>query len=368
MAERPDFRAPKGTQDVLPPESARWEALLATFAQVAGRYGYGLIQSPMFEDIGVFQRIGEGTDVVAKEMYDFEDKGGRRVALRPGGHRAGGAGLRRAPPRRAVEGLVRHAGVPLRAAAGRPLPPAPPGGRRVHRLGRPRRRRRGDRPRARLPVRARACGSGAWSSTSWARPPTGRPTPRVLQDVAARPGRRPRRPTTPPRSSRTRCGCSTRSAPRRGPCSPTRRAWSTTSTRRRWPTASGCRRGCELLGIDVRGRRDARPRPRLLHAHALRVPELGARATPSRRSSAAAATTASSSSSAARPRPASASAAASSGCCSRCDAEGVFAGAASRGSTASSSTSPAARSPRRCASVLRDGRRGRPTAPSTAGA
>ena len=39
----------------------------------------------MFEDIGVFQRIGEGTDVVAKEMYDFEDKGGRRVALRPEG-------------------------------------------------------------------------------------------------------------------------------------------------------------------------------------------------------------------------------------------------------------------------------------------
>jgi histidyl-tRNA synthetase len=80
MAERPDFRAPKGTHDVLPPESARWEALLAVFARIAGRHGYGLIQSPMFEDVGVFQRIGEGTDVVAKEMYDFEDKGGRRMA------------------------------------------------------------------------------------------------------------------------------------------------------------------------------------------------------------------------------------------------------------------------------------------------
>jgi histidyl-tRNA synthetase len=85
MAERPDFRAPKGTQDVLPPESARWEALLATFADVAHRFGYGLVQSPMFEDIGVFERIGAGTDVVAKEMYDFEDKGGRHVALRPEG-------------------------------------------------------------------------------------------------------------------------------------------------------------------------------------------------------------------------------------------------------------------------------------------
>ena len=85
MADRPDFRAPKGTQDVLPPESARWEALVALFATMAGRFGYGLIQSPMFEDIGVFQRIGEGTDVVAKEMYDFQDKGGRHVALRPEG-------------------------------------------------------------------------------------------------------------------------------------------------------------------------------------------------------------------------------------------------------------------------------------------
>ncbi len=85
MADRPDFRAPKGTQDVLPPESARWEAFIAAFAAVARRSGYGLIQSPMFEDIGVFQRIGEGTDVVAKEMYDFRDKGDRHIALRPEG-------------------------------------------------------------------------------------------------------------------------------------------------------------------------------------------------------------------------------------------------------------------------------------------
>ena len=85
MPERPDFRAPKGTQDVLPPESARWEALVGTFAELAQRHGYGLVQSPMFEDIGVFQRIGEGTDVVAKEMYDFRDKGDRHVALRPEG-------------------------------------------------------------------------------------------------------------------------------------------------------------------------------------------------------------------------------------------------------------------------------------------
>ena len=80
-----EFRAPVGTRDVLPPESGRWERLVALFAGVVGRAGYGLVLSPMFEDVGVFERVGEGTDVVRKEMYDFEDKGGRRVALRPEG-------------------------------------------------------------------------------------------------------------------------------------------------------------------------------------------------------------------------------------------------------------------------------------------
>jgi histidyl-tRNA synthetase len=78
-------KAPTGTRDVLPPESARWEALVARFAQLAGRAGYGLIQGPMFEDVEIFKRVGESTDVVRKEMYDFDDKGGRRIALRPEG-------------------------------------------------------------------------------------------------------------------------------------------------------------------------------------------------------------------------------------------------------------------------------------------
>jgi histidyl-tRNA synthetase len=80
-----EFRAPAGTRDVLPPESARWERLAALFAARVERAGYGLVLSPMFEDVGVFERVGEGTDVVRKEMYDFEDKGGRRIALRPEG-------------------------------------------------------------------------------------------------------------------------------------------------------------------------------------------------------------------------------------------------------------------------------------------
>ncbi len=85
MSTAPPFRAPSGTHDVLPPESARWRAVVGCFATLAGRCGYGLVVSPLFEDIGVFQRVGEGTDVVRKEMYTFEDRGGRVLALRPEG-------------------------------------------------------------------------------------------------------------------------------------------------------------------------------------------------------------------------------------------------------------------------------------------
>src|ERR671919_662906 len=77
------FRAPIGTQDGLPPETARWQALVATFAGVAERFGHALVHGPLFEDICVFQRLGAGTDVVRKEMYDLRDKGDRHLALRP---------------------------------------------------------------------------------------------------------------------------------------------------------------------------------------------------------------------------------------------------------------------------------------------
>ena len=82
---REEFRAPKGTRDVLPPESARWERLVGLFAARVERAGFGLVLSPLFEDVGVFTRVGEGTDVVRKEMYDFCDKDGRPLALRPEG-------------------------------------------------------------------------------------------------------------------------------------------------------------------------------------------------------------------------------------------------------------------------------------------
>jgi len=81
----PEFRAPIGTFDVLPPESARYQGLAALFADHVQRAGYHLLLSPMFEEAGVFTRVGESTDIVRKEMYAFEDKGGRTIALRPEG-------------------------------------------------------------------------------------------------------------------------------------------------------------------------------------------------------------------------------------------------------------------------------------------
>ncbi len=79
-------RAPTGTHDVLWPASWRWEVLLATFAAHVQRAGYGLVQNPMFEYAAVFRRgIGEGSDVVGKEMYEFPDRDGQVLALRPEG-------------------------------------------------------------------------------------------------------------------------------------------------------------------------------------------------------------------------------------------------------------------------------------------
>ncbi|MGA8725940.1 MAG: histidine--tRNA ligase [Acidimicrobiales bacterium] len=87
MADKPSAsRAPRGTHDVLWPESTRWESLLSLFAVQVERAGYGLTVTPTFEDVQVFRRgIGEGSEVVGKEMYEFEDREGRALALRPEG-------------------------------------------------------------------------------------------------------------------------------------------------------------------------------------------------------------------------------------------------------------------------------------------
>ena len=82
-AGQKSFRTPIGTHDLAPPESGRWVALVGAFVAAADRAGFGYLQTPIFEDIGVFARIGEGTDVVGKEMYEFFDRSDRHLALRP---------------------------------------------------------------------------------------------------------------------------------------------------------------------------------------------------------------------------------------------------------------------------------------------
>jgi histidyl-tRNA synthetase len=76
--------APRGTFDILPPESSQWQALERIIDEVCTRFGYREIRTPMFESTEVFVKpIGEGTDIVDKEMYTFLDRGNRSITLRP---------------------------------------------------------------------------------------------------------------------------------------------------------------------------------------------------------------------------------------------------------------------------------------------
>ena len=80
------FRAPRGTTDLLPEEQKYWRYIESKAMGLAGKYGYGRIDTPVFEDSNLFIRsVGEGTDIVEKEMYTFEDRGGDNVTLRPEG-------------------------------------------------------------------------------------------------------------------------------------------------------------------------------------------------------------------------------------------------------------------------------------------
>lgn len=80
----PRFSRPKGTQDILPEDQPYWAHLQAVVAQVAQSYGFERIDVPVFESTELFSRgVGEGTDIVEKEMYSFKDKGDRDVTLRP---------------------------------------------------------------------------------------------------------------------------------------------------------------------------------------------------------------------------------------------------------------------------------------------
>ncbi len=76
----------KGMNDILPPDSAAWERVEQAAREIFGRFGYGEIRTPIVEDTALFVRgVGEGTDIVGKEMYTFEDKSARSLSLRPEG-------------------------------------------------------------------------------------------------------------------------------------------------------------------------------------------------------------------------------------------------------------------------------------------
>lgn len=80
------YQRPRGTADILPGASANWERVENAARQIFQRYGYQNIRTPMFENYEVFSRSsGDTSDIVTKEMYDFDDKGGRHIALRPEG-------------------------------------------------------------------------------------------------------------------------------------------------------------------------------------------------------------------------------------------------------------------------------------------
>ena len=79
------FQAPKGVSEYIPPRSSAFSWVRATLEKTISAAGYDLLELPIFEDTDLFNRIGASTDVVSKEMYTFEDRGGRSITLRPEG-------------------------------------------------------------------------------------------------------------------------------------------------------------------------------------------------------------------------------------------------------------------------------------------
>ena len=82
----PRFQVPRGTFDILPQEWGQRARVYAAAAEIFDRAGYGRIETPAFEDTDLFARgVGQSTDIVQKEMFSFEDQGGRNLTLRPEG-------------------------------------------------------------------------------------------------------------------------------------------------------------------------------------------------------------------------------------------------------------------------------------------
>ena len=86
------IQAPRGTHDVLPSEQPLWQTVTREMERLCALYGYRRIQTPAFEDTELFRRTsGAGSDIVQKEMYTFEDEGGRSLTLRRRGPRPSAA-------------------------------------------------------------------------------------------------------------------------------------------------------------------------------------------------------------------------------------------------------------------------------------
>src|SRR5690554_3591909 len=80
------YAAPRGTADILPEQSPRWQYVEGKFRDICRLYGYDEFRTPTFEETELFARsVGEHTDIVGKEMYTFVDRGGRSMTLRAEG-------------------------------------------------------------------------------------------------------------------------------------------------------------------------------------------------------------------------------------------------------------------------------------------
>ena len=86
MSRAPKIERPRGTRDVVPSEQPLWRHVVGEAERLCRLYGYRPISTPVFEETALFERTsGQGSDVVQKEMYTFEDRGGRSLTLRPEG-------------------------------------------------------------------------------------------------------------------------------------------------------------------------------------------------------------------------------------------------------------------------------------------
>ena len=80
------FQAPRGTADILPQDQEFWSLMRTATQKIAERFGYSRIETPIFEDTGLFNRgVGQSTDIIEKETYTFNDRGGDSLTLRPEG-------------------------------------------------------------------------------------------------------------------------------------------------------------------------------------------------------------------------------------------------------------------------------------------